>query len=369
MRIDHIQFFQFRNLHDGIISCGPGVNFLVGLNGQGKTNFVEAIHLLATARSFRTSSVEELSRWGAGECSVFSQITTEQKQQQADTYRIGIVVKKSSRTAYLDQEPLPSLSALLGRLLAVTFSPGDIALVKGAPALRRRFFDKHLVDCFPSVAPALFEAHHAVRLKSKVLKDKNPDLTALDTCDALIARHSVALAATRAEFVQRVQLRARLCLSEMTLQDGALNIRFVPSLGEELSVQQIAEHLGENRGREIRQRTCLFGPHRDEYVLELGGHDARSFASQGQSRSLVLALKLAMVDLIEEERGDLPVLILDDFESELDETRTATLLSEVRRTGRQVFVTGVSTPPQMLVGERPVRRFEVSQGQVITRDS
>lgn len=369
MRLTTLSCYQFRNLADATVSFGPGVNFLIGNNGQGKTNLVEAIHLLASARSFRTSSVDELPRWGCDECSVFAQVVTERKDQGEATYRAGIAIRKGSRQAFIDDQPLAGLSALLGRVLAVTFSPSDIAIVKGPPSLRRKFVDKHLIDCMPHLAPALFEAHHAVRMKAKTLKTAAPDEHALDTCDQIIARHTEVLTKARQEFIRRVELRARLLLTQIPGGDGLLTLNYEPSLGFLHTQEEIRQILGEVRAREVRQRSCLKGPHRDDYSFSFGGHEARSFASQGQSRSLILALKLAMVDLIEESRGDHPILILDDFESELDRTRTEVLLQEVRTTGRQVFVTGVVAPPMQIVGDRPVRRFEVAQGSVIIKES
>jgi DNA replication and repair protein RecF len=369
MRITTLSCYQFRNLVDDTVSFVSGVNFLIGNNGQGKTNIVEAIHLLATARSFRTSSMEDLPRWGCEDCSVFAQVVTEPKHHEGITYRAGVAIRKGSRQAFIDDQPLSSLSAFLGKVLVVTFSPSDIAIVKGPPSLRRKFFDKHLIDCMPQLAPVLFEAHHAIRLKAKVLKDAAPDRHALDTCDEIIARTTEALTKARQEFISRVELRARLLLAQIPTGDGTLSVHYEPSLGRDCTEGAAREMLKEARPRESRQRSCLKGPHRDDYAFELGGHEARSFASQGQARSLILALKLALVDLIEESRGDHPILILDDFESELDRTRTEVLLQEVRITGRQVFVTGVVAPRLGIAGDRPVRCFEVAQGAVNIKES
>jgi len=365
MRIESLTLYQFRNLSDQTISFSPRLNVITGRNGQGKTNLVEAIHLLSAARSFRTSSNSELWRWNSKQCSVFADVQAE-RNEESDRYSLGMLLDDGAKAAFLNGQKLTSMTEFLGKLLAVTFSPTDIALIKGAPALRRRFIDKHLIDCFPLLARELMQVHRAVKTKSKILKDKQVDEAALDVCDDMLASAGVAVNAARRDFLDRVELRASLCMHAIAPGDGTLGLRLKSSFP--VTEEAALEKLREVRPREKMLRACLLGPQRDDVEIVMSGHDSRAFSSQGQSRSLVLALKLSMVGLIEEHRHDSPLLILDDFDSELDSGRCEALLEEVKKGGRQVFITGVSRRPEMQVEGLPIRCFEVSQGIVSLAD-
>jgi DNA replication and repair protein RecF len=206
------------------------------------------------------------------------------------------------------------------------------------------------------------QIHRAVKTKSKILKEKQVDEAALDVCDHMLASAGVAVNAARRDFLDRVELRASLCMHAIAPGDGALSLRLRSSFPstEEAALQKLAEV----RQREKLLKACVLGPQRDDVEILFGGNEARAYASQGQSRSLVLALKLSMVGLIEEHRHDSPLLILDDFDSELDSGRCKSLLDEVKKGGRQVFITGVSRRQEMLTEGLPIRCFEVSQGVV-----
>lgn len=335
MYIERLKLFHFRNLTDQVIDFPKGVTLILGDNGQGKTNLVEAISLLATTKSFRTSNQRELIRWGETEGSVFADINTSLGIQT-----LGITLQGNSRAALVNNEASP-MADFVGRLVCVSFSPTDISLVKGQPLTRRRFLDKHLVDLTPHLIRHLVAYQRALRSRNVLLKGQNIDIDKLFPWERILAEEGALILNARLKFVEKLEHRTAAIIKEFcTREEITLGLKSFDKDSVEIKAEDLLLRFEREREREIAHRSTLVGPHRDDLMIALNGKDSRAFASQGQSRSIVLALKLAVIELLEEEREDAPIVLLDDVDSELDRTRRRALFLHVFNKSRQVFITG-----------------------------
>lgn len=362
MHIESLKLYNFRNLEDCTVSFSPGANFIIGPNGQGKTNLVEAINLLSLGRSFRTVTLRDLIRWKADACSVFADVCS-----SSGNFQLGIAIDGESRKAYLNGEQVDFMGDFLGRLMCISFSPTDLALIKGSPQERRKFIDKHLVDLDPHVMTTLVEYHRALRNKNVVLKGGVSDARMLDSWNTLLAENAVKIHNARVTFIERLQELVNSIYQRFSKNDGEVTMRLKSSIfPAELpaTVEMATTRLEHARDREILIRSSAIGPHRDEIVIELGGKSARAFASQGQSRTLVLAMKLSVLELLEKERSESPIILLDDVESELDSSRRRALEELVRTHRCQIFVTGTSLPQGGYMGARTALELHIQNGRV-----
>jgi DNA replication and repair protein RecF len=364
-----LRLFNFRNLVNATVEFAPGLNLVSGRNGQGKTNLVEAIHFLSLSRSFRTSALQELVRWGEDAASVFAKIRLALDGNQTSQVELGASIQNGKRSLFVNGNKVSSLSDFVGRLVCVTFSPTDLAIVKGSPAGRRRFIDKHLVDLRPVLIEELLNYQRAVANKSALLKAGIEDDKQLDSWDAVLAGSAARIVNARHEFLASLAAQAQPILERFAPGDTPLALNLESKLlgeeGAEVTAEHIIEKLRKNRSREIRYKSCLIGPHRDDVEILLAGHDARAYASQGQARTIVLCLKLAVISLLEANRRDEPVVLLDDVDSELDRLRVKALFESVLARSRQIFITGTGSRSELPLADYEVLSLKVEGGTLV----
>ncbi len=349
MFVSKLKVYNFRNLADQSITLRNGPVYITGLNGNGKTNLVEAIYLLSGSRSFRTNSLNELVRWGSKEASVFATVV-----RKEGTEEIGISITPGARTAFRNGNPLGSVSELVGSCGVVAFSPSDLSLVKGSPAGRRKFLDRHMVDLQPTFLATLMAYQRALSSKSALLKSPQVEASQLEPWNELLTEYGGKIVDNRVKFLQSLQEASSGFHAEFAQSDGKLTLSLESELispNGEVSPDHIYQELKRVAQREIALRSPVFGPHRDDVAITLGedGVDSRAFASQGQTRSIVLALTLGVIELLEQRLGEPPIVVLDDVDSELDQGRSTRLFSALVRKERQLIITGTALPPQALV--------------------
>lgn len=329
---------DFRNFERLDLSLSPGVTVLVGPNAVGKTNTVEAVQLLTSGTSFRRPAPAQLVREGATSARIDARLVGDGRvvDHRCDATSGGrrfSLNGKRCRAADMPEE-LPS----------VLFSPDDLALVKRGASQRRDELDLLGRQVSRGYAHVLAEYQRAVDQRNRLLRDERVDLSLLDAWDASVALGGATLLAARMRLF--VRLAEKVGEAYGVISGGeALSCSYVCTLGENL------EEMGRDELRDVfldrleagraedlrRQQTCV-GPHRDDVLFVVGGRDARAFASQGQQRSVVLALKMAEVELAGEILGSRPILLLDDVMSELDEARRAAVVRFVGE-GIQTVVT------------------------------
>ncbi len=374
MHLSEIVLYNFRNLADQTVQFGPKVNLILGRNAQGKTNLVEAFSLLSHTKSFRTSKSEELIRWGAEECSVFGNVVRQGDEDQRGV-RLGVALDAKKKSVFLDEKKVSSIAEFVGQLKIVSFSPTDLMLVKGTPQVRRSFLDKHMLYKEPRVIEDLLQYQRAFKSKNTIIKDlvskatpKQTILNSIAPWNILLANSAAAIISTRKTFLQLLEKQAQQVYLRFGKEHLELKYNSATdnALQGEITAEGVLGYLESQSDREIFREGNVTGPHKDDVVITLDGMEAKSFASQGQTRSIVLALKLALRELINNQTGDAPVVLLDDVDSELDSHRRAALFEIIFDHASQVLLTGTDANSWLPKVENSVR-FSVENG-VIKRD-
>ncbi len=332
MDFDRIELRDFRLYRHLAVEFPTGLNALVGPNASGKTTVLEAMSVLATGHSFRGATDPEMTRNGQGFYRLTGRFAGRQGSHTVEVaFETGAGDAPPRKVTAVDGHPLPRASDLLGRIPLLSFSPDDLSLVKGGPSERRRFLDVLLAQTSPPYRDRLARYQRTLAQRNALLGELMARRTAiaaaatlLEPWDEALTTESSAVQADRAEAVATVAPLAVQAFATIDGRELALNYQssvFDPG----------------RRQEELRRGVTLSGPHRDELTLAVAGQEARRYASQGQQRSVVLALKLAALEVMERSTGDTPVLLLDDVLSELDPARGAQLLPLLLR--GQAFVT------------------------------
>lgn len=364
MRIDELRLFQFRNFTEKTLTLCPRINSILGRNGQGKTNLVEAVHFLSLTKSFRTNTLSDLVYHGKKESSVFAKVSGNSGETE-----LGISIESGKRKVYINGDKAASISDYLGSLYCVSFSPTDISLVKDSPQGRRAFIDRHMVDVGRIQLEDLMHYQRAIKSKSALLRSGPVDPEIIRTWNQIIIESGAKIVSARLEFLSDLESLAKVVYAEVAPEDAPLSMSLKSSFvsdGSTCSIDELHQQFEASIEREISQRSALLGPHRDEIVISLGGLSARSFASQGQSRSIVLAMKLAVISMIENHCGESPVVLLDDVDSELDESRRRAFFSKMAESNWQVFLTGTELDLNKEWGIETGATFQISGGEVET---
>jgi DNA replication and repair protein RecF len=401
VHLAHLRLRDFRNYARLDADFAPGFHLLLGDNAQGKTNILEAVYLMATLRSFRGVGGAQMIRHGqkgyfVGGTVVGGQIPVsvlavpnEERERGEETgisgtknspsqpfphlsaerearilashiqREIKIYWSARERKLALDGQPVKRLSDYLGVLRAVVFCTEDLHLVKGAARARRRFLDLLLAQTQPGYLPLLQRYMRAVRARNALLKPRAADEAALDSFSRELVKLGGEIIRARRELTPKFSPLARLAYRRISNDAEELRIEYQPSVKKDFAVE-----LAQSRGRERSYRSTLVGPHRDDLQLLLNGKSAAQFGSEGQKRTLAIALKMAQAEFLAGIHGSPPVLLIDDVMGELDVKRRSgflPLLEQVHRTGGQVFMTCTEENWPQELG-RDLWRWKVTQG-------
>jgi DNA replication and repair protein RecF len=362
LHVSTLKVYNFRNLTDQKIDLGSGPVYISGLNGNGKTNLVEAIYLLSGSRSFRTNASSELLKRGAQECSIFGTVTTVH-----GTEELGLLFTPGERRAVSNGKDLESMTDLIGRLRVIAFSPADLSLVKGAPSGRRRFLDRHMVDLNPPFIKVLMGYQRALASKSAVLKQPGCTYAHLKPWNELLTQACGKIVDNRVKFLDSLADKSHSFHALYAPTDGELSVTLESDFyadGKVFSQEEILAKLENAAPREMSMRSVTLGAQRDDVKITLGGVDARAYASQGQTRSVVLSMKVGVIEMVEHATGESPVIILDDVDSELDKARSERLFSALLSKPRQIIVTGTEAPSPQLIHNPELTTLTVTLGVI-----
>lgn len=366
MRVTRLVLRNFRNYAGLTLEFARNINIFIGRNAQGKTNILEALYLGAMGRSHRTAVDNELVRWGQGAALVEIAFT----RQEVD-HKLAIRLIPSQNKEILHNGHPIKQRELVGTLNAVLFSPEDLQLVKGAPALRRRFLDGEISQVSRSYYRELIQYNRVVQQRNSLLKkvrEREAKADLIDAWDEQLAAGAAFLVGKRFEAVRKLAMLANLMHRRITASKENLSLSYYqPYLHPDdeapkpLSSEWYRRQLMARRAEDIARGTTTIGPHRDDLLLAVNGHDLRVFGSQGQQRTGALALKLAELEFIKSETGEYPLLLLDDVMSELDEERRSHLLYFIRER-IQTFITATDAKyfPDDLSGQY----YQVAGGAV-----
>ena len=353
MHLARLRLRDFRNYARLDADFAPGFHLLLGDNAQGKTNLLEAIYLLATLRSFRGVGGQPMIRQGAKGYFVGATVVGQGEHE------IKAYWSLRERQLTLDGQPVRRLSEYLGTLRTVVFFTEDLQLIKGPARARRRYLDLLLAQTQPGYLVLLQRYARALRSRNALLKQALVDEAALDSfSQELIARGNEITEHRRTLEPQLAEL-ARTAAARVAAGTEELRLIYQPSVKEDFAVQ-----LAQSRPRERAWRMTVVGPHRDELQVLLQDRAAAQFASEGQKRTLALALKLAQAELLTRVHSAPPVLLIDDVMGELDRQRRGgflPLLERVHEARGQVFLTATAEDwPALPGGER--HRWRVRDG-------
>lgn len=362
---------DFRSYPAAELELPPGITALVGPNGQGKTNLIEAVGYLATLASHRVALDAPLVRAGTERATVRGAVVRDGRETRIE---VEITPGRGTR-ARLGGAPVPRAREILGTLRTVLFAPEDLAVVKGDPSERRRYLDDLLVARAPRYAAVRGDYDRVLKQRNALLKTAGAArragggaLRTLDVWDAHLATAGAALLAGRLELVDLLRPLVDKSYAAVSRASGAAGIGYVSSLpadgivsgDRDVLAAALAAALAAGRDAELDRGVTLVGPHRDDLLLTLGDLPARGYASHGESWSFALALRLAAYDLLRADGGE-PVLLLDDVFAELDDQRR-TQLAELVAPAEQVVITAAvaGDVPDQLAGAR----YDVAGGQV-----
>ena len=336
MYITEVSLQNFRNLEQLKIEPSRGINVIYGSNAQGKTNFLESLYFCAMGRSLRGKSDQQLIRFDAEESHIRMMV------QRKNLYdRIDVHLKKDEKKGIaVNGLPVRKLGDLFGTLYAVIFSPEDLSLVKDGPAERRRFLDMELCQLSKVYYYDLQQYYRILKQRNNLLKEisKNPKLQdTLFVWDDQMAEYGERIIAARKKFLARLDEITSEKLSQLTGGKDHLQTIYKPNC----EAGTLAEKLQKNIDRDIYFGSTQSGPHKDDILFSIDGREVKTYGSQGQQRTTALAARLAEIDLIREETGENPVLLLDDVFSELDESRQKFLLESIGDLQAFVTCTGI----------------------------
>ena len=365
-----IRIENFRNIGEAEVHFSPGVNVLYGDNAQGKTNLLEAVYFTALGKSFRPAKEAELIRFGAEGCRILNTFSDSLRTQTL-SYRLS--GGRGRRLVEQNGVRVTRMSDMVGAFRVVLFCPEHLSLIQGGPELRRGYLNVALSQLRPVYLRALQRYNQILKERNSLLRRAPEDMATFRATEpmwsAQLAHEAALIAAMRDVYISRVNRLVAACFSDMTEDGEVPELTYVNSLGligEALADRADVEArylslLSTRHDREIGAGATLWGIHKDDIAVTLNGRPARQFASQGQQRSLALAMKLAEGEIsAQESGGDRPVFLFDDVLSELDSRRRAYLMGELE--GRQVIMTTCDPSASGIAADR-VHTIRVTEGR------
>lgn len=366
MKLRRIALDGFRNYTDFTAAFSPGVNVIWGENAQGKTNLLEAIGFLSGARSHRARGDKELISFHRDRGTITAEVTSRGRDFLLEVQ----LFRGARRRLFVNHVKCKTAAELGGIVQTVLFCPEDLALIKAGAAERRSFLDHAICQLRPRYAEALAQYNKLLDHKTRILRDweKHPSLLdVLEDFNEAMARAGALVIHYRAHFVRKLAEKAAQIQTEFSggRETLALHYATVSTVRDPLGptvelYEDLRRHQDSHAKAERDARSCLSGPHKDDLVARINGQPARQYASQGQTRTAALSLKLAERELFRDDTGQWPILLLDDVLSELDARRQDFVLRRI--TGGQVILTGCEAPD----GTFPEgRTLHIVQGKLV----
>lgn len=353
MKIISAELENFRNIENIKIFPCDAMNVICGENAQGKTNLIEALWLFTGAKSFRGSKDENFIKFGQDKAKLKLTFISEEVEKEA------LIEINEKRVAFLNGKKLKSASLLAGNFNAIVFSPNDLRLVSDGPSVRRRFIDIAIGQLYPAYIEILRAYNRAIIQRNKIIKEFRYDSTIsvmLDVFENEIALCGEKIINYRKKYLTILNKFSPLLYEGLSQGKEKLEISYIESVkGNFLEELKIA------RREDMYSATTSVGPHRDDLEFLINGISARSFGSQGQKRSVALALKLAEAEVIKKNVGESPICLLDDVMSELDPARQNFVLNHIK--GMQTFLT--CCDPENVKNLQAGKKYIISKGGVL----
>lgn len=327
MYLKKINLINFRNYEDETINFKKNINYIIGQNGQGKTNLVEAIYYTFNSKSFKTSREIEITR----------------NQQDFFTINLDFIYNKNMYALKINKDKSKKELTInnveyknnfsKNKIKLILFLPDHLKIIKESPNLRRSFLDEEIMCLYPIYSDILKKYKKVINIKNNVLKKNQKDL--LDIYNEQLLNYGKEIIKYRISFLKEITPIARKIYYELTDNKEKLNIHYRFSF----DFKNFKEELENNKSKEFEKRQSIIGPHRDDLVFYINDENARNYGSQGQQRSVILSIKIAELLFLKEKYNLAPIILLDDVFSELDEKRKNYLLNIIKREKIQSFIT------------------------------
>ncbi|MFA5526975.1 MAG: DNA replication/repair protein RecF [Peptostreptococcales bacterium] len=364
MFIKNIHIKNFRNYKEEIVSFNKKFNIIIGKNGQGKTNLIESIYLMSIGKSFRSFNDNDMIQLDQDNALINGVIC--KKYSEVD---IQILLsRKNKKIIKLNQTPLRRNSQILNNVYIVCFTPEDLRIVKDGPEKRRNFINRELCQIKPLYYSQLYKYNKILVQRNACLKNINnfnkKDDMMLDIWNKEMIKYGINLIKNREEFIKRLNNISKKIHAKLTNEKENLEILYDCSVdkAEEIKEENYYKKLKETEKKDIMRGYTSIGPHKDDLIIKINGIDVRNFGSQGQQRTASLSLKLAEIKLIAEETGEIPILILDDVLSELDQYRQNYLVNFLKN--MQVFITTTEIKEFIVKDLQEYSIFNIQEGNI-----
>ncbi|MBO2944465.1 DNA replication/repair protein RecF [Paenibacillus sp. F411] len=368
MFVKNIRLQHYRNYEHLHLDSFGDVNLIIGQNAQGKTNLVEALFVLALSKSHRTSKDKELIAFDQSHAHMAAEV-----EKKYGSLKLELSLSTQGKKARINGLEQRKLSDFIGTLNVVMFAPEDLEIVKGTPGIRRRFLDMEIGQVTPSYLFHLQQYQKVLLQRNNLLKSlwgKDASQQGmLDIWNAQLVEHGVKIVKKRKQFIKKLQKWAESIHQGITNGLEELQLLYLPSFSnteeedEAVLFEAFMIKLSQVKDQEIRRGMTLAGPHRDDLAFYINGKEVQTYGSQGQQRTTALSLKLAEIELIQEEIGEYPVLLLDDVLSELDPYRQTQLI-ETFQSKVQTFITATGVESLNADKLKDARIYTVHSGQV-----
>lgn len=331
MKVSKLILRNFRIYKEKEILLNEGVNLIQGKNGTGKTTLLEALYFFSTGRSFLTPSLTDLIRKGSDHFYIEAHFIRDGVEQT-----LGIGFDGKYRKIHHNATSFQSFSNVLGILPSVLYSPKDAALIAGSPQERRRFLNIQLAQIDPLYVHHLMRYHKAMKHRNALLKIKSEQ--AIESWEHMMGESASYLMNKRDALIKSLSPKVQTYAEELSGKEDSFSLHYAPSIPLK-KIETIEEVYRKHRSKELMVGTTLIGPHRDDLLITYNGQEAKSFASEGQKRTCIAALKMAEWDEIAAESETIPLFAIDDFGTHLDPTRTEILREKMGHLGQVLLTT------------------------------
>jgi DNA replication and repair protein RecF len=367
MYLESIEVNNFRNLR-GSIACGPGLNIFYGNNGQGKTNWLEAIHLLSRTKSFRTQRLQEAIKFGEDTAAVTGRVSAGENLQRD----LQVSLRENTKTFSVNGKR-EQLARYLGQLQVFAFTADQLEVVRGAAEARRHFIDRGVASLRPSYVQTASDYNKVLKQKNRILQDANEHEFRIEETENLLAPWNEQLAKLGTEIhTARIDYTSRIneALEHNLFERAALQISYSSSLEGKGNLDSyeplLRERLRLRLAAEVSAGRSLVGPHKDDLSIHLEGREMRVYGSSGQQRSALLLLDLAAISVYNSWHQNYPLFLVDDVDAELDEKRINRLLEYLEGRTQTFITTSKRSHLDGFLSKANVQ--EIVQGEAVSTD-
>ncbi|MDD3126345.1 MAG: DNA replication/repair protein RecF [Candidatus Izemoplasmatales bacterium] len=357
MKIKTVALTNFRNYRKQIVTLGQGLNFIIGSNGEGKTNFLEALYVLSLVKSYKAAD-RDLILNGNGPSRIVATLETSTK-----TIELAVAFSETGKAASFNRQAVDRLSDYIGIMNVVLFTPEDMTLVKGGPADRRYFIDVVLGQVDKDYLYDLTQFKHALKQRNELLKQmqdkKINDLVVLEVITEQMADYGSKVIIKRKAFIEQLSKNASEMYRYLTSKDDTMVVKYAPSI-----TNDYRQELKAKIATDLSSGTTNYGPHRDDIEWVLAGQTAKFYASQGEQRLIVLSVCMALCNYYAEIKSDRPIFLLDDVFSELDAEKQNRLIQYLLKSESQAIITATSLIEIADIYKQQAKIYHVFKGSI-----